>query len=106
MGNCCVSKHNEIDQIPQFTPRQRPDASIRQQTERIEILPAETTDEMMIPWSYNAATNSDQEIIWKQYDHLTSLMIEILFRKFMAGDTSYQQIPISGYYVIDFKYMV
>ena len=60
----------------------------------------------MIPWSYNAAPKADDTIIWTQYDHINCLMIELLFQKYINGDTSYRQIPITGYYVIDFKFMV
>ena len=60
----------------------------------------------MIPWSYNASNKPDSEILWTQYDHFTCLMIEIFYKRYKAGDLTYQQIPIPGYYVIDFKYMM
>ena len=66
--------------------RQRPDASIRQLPEKIEIKPAKNIEEMMIPWYYNGSPNSDTEILWIQYNHFTCLMIELFFRRYMAGD--------------------
>ena len=60
---------------------------------------------MIFPWSYNAAQNPDNEIHWLQYDHTVCYMIELFFRRYKAGDVSYQQIPIPGLYVLDFKFM-
>ena len=64
MGSLCDSPSKEKKQIPPSLERQRPDASIRQQSEKIQIQSAHPLDALMVPWSYNGATNSDAEILW------------------------------------------
>ena len=59
-----------------------------------------------MPWSYNSSKNPDKEVVWTQYSHFECYMIEVFYQKYINGNKKFKLIPISGGYIINFKYMV
>ena len=66
----------------------------------------QSVDKTCLPWACNRAKNPDKNIKWVQYNHFDCFMIECYYQIYKAGDKTFKQIPIRGYFVIDFEYLV